>query len=100
MDLAAYRASLATDSPPSDLGLPLQALWWEAKGDWHKAHECAQAVEDVPEGRWVHAYLHRREGDLDNAGYWYRMAGKPVATAPFEAEWAEIATALLRDSGS
>ena len=71
-----------------------QALWWEAKGDWHQAHQCAQQQPD-PEGAWAHAYLHRVEGDLPNAGYWYRTAGKPVASGALEAEWGAIAAALL-----
>ena len=98
MEFAAYRASLAADAPPQGLGLALQALWWEAKGDWDKAHECAQAEEDMP-GCWVHAYLHRREGDLENAGYWYRRAGKPAATGALEEEWLAIARNLLGPPG-
>ncbi len=94
MDLDALLASLGTAAPPDGLALPLQALWWERKGDWTKAHEAAQAAED-PEGAWVHAYLHRVEGDLDNARYWYRRAGKKAASGPLEAEWAAIAAALL-----
>ena len=94
MEFAAYRASLSGDAPPQGLGLALQALWWEAKGEWDKAHECAQAKEDMA-GCWVHAYLHRREGDLENAGYWYRRAGKPTATDALEAEWLAIARSLL-----
>src|SRR5258708_38152200 len=65
MKLEEFRTSLSRDKPPQDLGLALQALWWEAKGDWDKAHECAQAKEDDA-GCWVHAYLHRREGGGDN----------------------------------
>jgi hypothetical protein len=98
MELAAYRASLAGDAPPQELGLALQGLWWEAKGDWNKAHECAQAEEDMA-GCWVHAYLHRREGDLDNAGYWYRRAGQPAATGALEEEWLAIAGSLLGPPG-
>jgi hypothetical protein len=98
MDLAAFRTSLAAAEPPEGLGLALQALWWEAKGDWDKAHECAQANEDSA-GCWVHAYLHRREGDPDNAGYWYRRANKPVATNALEEEWAATAGALLQTQG-
>jgi hypothetical protein len=94
MDLAAFRASLAGEAPPQGLGLALQALWWEAKGDWDKAHECAQAKEDMA-GCWVHAYLHRREGDPDNAGYWYGRAGKPAARGALEEEWLVITESLL-----
>ena len=94
MDLDALLASLGAAAPPADLALPLQALWWDRKGDWKKAHEAAQAAPD-PEGAWVHAYLHRVEGDLNNAGYWYRRAGRNAETGPLEAEWRAIATALL-----
>lgn len=72
----------------------LHALWQDAAGNWDAAHEAAQDV-DTPEGAWVHAYLHRREGDPGNAAYWYRRAGKPVATGTLEAEWYALATALL-----
>lgn len=99
MDLAAFRTSLAEDAPPDGLGLALQALWWEAKGDWDKAHECAQAKEDMA-GCWVHAYLHRREGDPGNAGYWYGRAGKPAAKGALEEEWAAIAGNLLIAPGA
>jgi hypothetical protein len=76
-------------------GLPplLAALWWDARGDWTRAHECAQSVEDA-DGAWVHAYLHRKEGDLGNADYWYRRAGRRRPTMTLDAEWAEIAVAL------
>ena len=94
MDLDRFRASIAQDAPAQELAAAAQALWWDAKGDWTRAHECAQAQEDA-EGAWVHAYLHRKEGDLDNAGYWYRRAGRPEASGPLEAEWETIARALL-----
>ena len=94
MDLAAFRASLAAPGPPPGLSRALQALWRDAKGDWDGAHELAQADEGGA-GDWVHAYLHRKEGDLGNAGYWYRRARKPVAKGPLDEEWAEIAKALL-----
>lgn len=94
MDLDGFRASLAADAPPAGLGDPLAALWWEAKGDWQRAHGCAQDCEDA-DGAWVHAYLHRVEGDLANAGYWYRRAGRTPSAAELPAEWREIAAALL-----
>lgn len=97
MDLESFKASLSGREPPKPLGLALQALWWDAKGDWDKAHDCAQAVKDRS-GAWVHAYLHRKEGDLSNAGYWYGTAGRPVAKGALEQEWAAIATALLEPS--
>ncbi len=94
MDLEGFRASLTQDRPPPGLGPALRALWREAKGDWDAAHRLAQGADDA-EGAWVHAYLHRVEGDLSNAGYWYRRAGRPRATVPLKDEWDEIASALL-----
>jgi hypothetical protein len=68
--------------------------WWDAKGDWKRAHESAQQDEG-PEGSWVHAYLHRKEGDQGNAAYWYSRAGKPVCREPLDAEWLGIVRDLL-----
>ncbi|WP_158741977.1 hypothetical protein [Acidisphaera sp. L21] len=89
-----YRLSLANAAPPES-GLALQSLWWVAKGEWERAHECAQQREGDPGCDWVHAHLHRVEGDQSNAGYWYRRAGRPVSTASLDQEWTEIVTALL-----
>jgi hypothetical protein len=72
----------------------LQALWLAGKGDWDGAHDLAQRDERGA-GDWVHAHLHRKEGDLANAGYWYRRAGKPVARGSLDEEWAAIVAALL-----
>jgi hypothetical protein len=97
MKLDEFRNSLADDHPPEKLSLPLAALWWDAKGDWTKAHESAQQDEG-PAGAWVHAYLHRKEGDLSNAGYWYSRAGKPQAGIPLEEEWAQIVEVLMNEA--
>lgn len=94
MKLQEFRNSLPGAQPPQDLGFALVGLWWDAKGDWEKAHESAQQDEG-PSGAWVHAYLHRKEGDSSNAGYWYERAGKSPARSSFEEEWTEIAAALL-----
>ena len=94
MNIDDFRNSLAASEPPSHLSLPLAGLWWDAKGDWKRAHECAQEVENS-DGAWVHAYLHRKEGDAWNARYWYQRAQKPVATESLDDEWAAIVTALL-----
>jgi hypothetical protein len=94
MNIDAFRDTLTRDDPP-ELTHALRALWWDAKGDWNKAHACAQQDEQSADGTWVHAYLHRKEGDQTNAGYWYQRAGRPPATAPLEAEWSTIAEALL-----
>jgi hypothetical protein len=95
MDFETYRASLAKDEPPEGLSMAATALWWEAKGDWHQAHQCAQQQGDA-EGAWAHAYLHRVEGDLHNAGGWYGRAGREVSTAPLKEEWETIAHAVVR----
>jgi hypothetical protein len=78
-----------------DVSLELQSLWHDAKGDWEKAHTLVQDL-DSKDAAWVHAYLHRKEGDISNAGYWYRRASKPVFTGTLEQEWEEIVTALLK----
>ena len=94
MNLTEFKASTAADQPPEGLSLPLQTLWWEAKGDWSHAHAIAQDIAS-PSASWVHAYLHRKEGDASNAGYWYRRAGKERAEQALETEWNEIVEALL-----
>jgi hypothetical protein len=94
MTIDDLRASLETSTPPSSMRGALLALWHDAKGDWDAAHRTAQDIERA-EGAWVHAYLHRKEGDAGNAAYWYRRAGRPVATSAIDEEWSEIATALL-----
>ena len=91
---AEFKASLSGAAPASDLAAPLAALWWAGKGDWDAAHRIAQD-EDGPDAAWIHAYLHRVEGDLGNAGYWYRRAGKPVASGSLEAEWQQMVSALM-----
>ena len=88
------RATLGGIEPPAGLQAPVEALWWDAKGDWVRAHEIAQDVSGA-DGAWVHAYLHRREGDLSNAGYWYRRAGKRVATGELRAEWEAMVREML-----
>lgn len=95
MDLDAFTASLALPQPPAELSLALQALWWDAKGDWDEAHDCAQRVEEEKDGQWVHAYLHRKQGDPSNAGYWYRRCRRTPAAVPLAEEWEMIARALL-----
>jgi hypothetical protein len=90
-----FRSSVSAAQPPNDLRPALQALWWLAKDEWFKAHNVCQGHEGEPECDWVHAHLHRVEGDLSNAGYWYRHAKRPAATSALPDEWTEIATALL-----
>lgn len=95
MDLRTFKVSIRHEAPPEGITRALQALWHEAKGDWHKAHKLAQAQDDKI-GAWVHAYLHRVEGDNANAGGWYRRAGKPSLSTPLNEEWEEIVSELLR----
>jgi len=92
--MADFKASLSGAEPAPELGAPLAALWWAAKGNWNEAHKIAQD-QHTADAAWVHAYLHRVEGDLGNAGYWYRQAGKPVATGSLETEWELMVSALL-----
>jgi hypothetical protein len=94
MTLDDFRQSLSASRPPVELTPALAGLWWDAKSDWARAHESAQQDEG-PAGSWVHAYLHRKEGDHDNAAYWYGRAGKPVCRDSLDAEWLSIVTELL-----
>ena len=100
MDLAAFRASRDGDTPPDGLTDPLLALWHAAKGDWRQAHEIAQRAGAAgdSDADWVHAYLHRVEGDTSNAGYWYWRSRQAEAKGPLEEEWAAISTVLLERS--
>jgi hypothetical protein len=93
--MAEFKASLSGAAPAPQLDAPLAALWWAAKGGWDAAHKIVQD-EATADAAWVHAYLHRVEGDLGNAGYWYRRAGKPVATGSLEIEWERIISALIQ----
>lgn len=93
MDLAAFRASLPDDAPPTD-DPALQALWTEANGDWDGAHDLTNQAGGE-DGAWVHAYLHRVEGDLSNADYWYRRARRSRPSCSTAEEWDAIATELL-----
>jgi hypothetical protein len=94
MITAEFKSSLSNAAPAPGIAPSLAALWWAAKGDWNKAHAIAQDDEGV-DAAWVHAYLHRVEGDLGNAGYWYRRAGRPVATGTVEAEWERMVSTML-----
>ena len=94
MTLDDFRLSLSATEPPAGLTHALAGLWWDAKGDWTRAHDSAQQDEGV-EGSWVHAYLHRKEGDQGNAAYWYSRAGKPVCRESLDAEWVSIVGSLL-----
>ena len=93
MTVAEFQATVAEGTPP-DVAPLLLALWHDARGDWERAHHIAQDIEDE-HGSLVHAYLHRKEGDLANAGYWYRRARRPVATDSLQSEWGRIVSELL-----
>ncbi len=93
--LSEFRASVSAAAPPPGVGPALEALWWLARDSWDAAHRCVQAHEGEADCDWVHAHLHRQEGDLDNARYWYNRAGKAVFVGNLTEEWAEIANALL-----
>ena len=94
MTLDDFHKSISATGPPAGLSHAVAGLWWDAKGDWKRAHESAQQDEGV-EGSWVHAYLHRKEGDHGNAEYWYRRAGKHVCHEPLHEEWLNIVKTLL-----
>jgi hypothetical protein len=95
LTLQEFCASLSGPEPPS-LSPALCALWRDARGDWDGAHQRAQADEGGA-GDWVHAYLHRKEGDEGNAAYWYRRARRPFPKTSLDGEWADIAETLLRE---
>jgi hypothetical protein len=95
MTIEELRASLRETVPPGGLPPLLQALWWDAKGNWDRAHEIAQDDDGGQEAAWVHAYLHRREGDPENAGYWYKRAHQPSPENSPDEEWRQITTVLL-----
>lgn len=94
MKLKKFKSSLEADTPPSGISPALQALWHQAKGDWNTAHNLAQS-DNSPAGCWVHAHLHRVEGDKSNAAYWYRLAGKQICALRLLEEWDEISEALV-----
>jgi hypothetical protein len=95
--MAGFRASLSAATPALGLNAPLAALWWAAKGKWDEAHKIVQDEETV-DAAWVHAYLHRVEGDLDNARYWYRLARRRPASGDTASEWGAITATLLESN--
>ena len=100
MSFDEFREKIRRGSPaPAGLSPLVEALWHDARGDWNRAHKCAQRAPG-PDGAWVHAYLHRKEGDAGNANYWYARAGRPPATTALAAEWEAIARELLARDGA
>lgn len=94
MDIAAFKESLSTGQPPSEASVYLQALWYDAKGDWDKSHVLIQDLPDERAAR-IHAYLHRKEGDIWNADYWYRKAGRKRPDVSLAEEWEQIVHAFI-----
>ena len=94
MNVSSFKESLLGIEPPQNSSVYLKALWYDAKGEWGTAHKLIQDVEDK-NASWIHAYLHRKEGDTSNADYWYSRAGKKRPPGSFEKEWEEIAGALI-----
>ncbi len=96
MDLTTLKESLSSDNPPSEASVYLKALWHDAKNNWNKAHEL---IQDIPDknASWIHAYLHRKEGDAGNADYWYTKAGKKRPSVSLQEEWEQIAKSFLRN---
>jgi hypothetical protein len=90
-----FRDSLGEDAPPPGLAPALIGLWHDGRGDWEAAHRVVQEAGDA-DSAWVHAYLHRKEGDLCNAGYWYARAGRPQAASSLVEEWQALVSALCR----
>jgi hypothetical protein len=95
MTFEEFSNSLRDESAPAGMRPPLEALWLDAKGDWQGAHGIAQDIE-TSVGSLIHAYLHRKEGDLDNARYWYRHAGRAPVTGPLDHEWAALVQEMLK----
>jgi hypothetical protein len=89
-----FRSSICKEMPPAEFSAPLQALWWDAKGDWSRAHELVDELE-TPDGMAVHAYLHRKEGEQWNADYWYRLAGRAYHRTDLKEEWIALVEGLL-----
>ncbi|HEY0263638.1 MAG TPA: hypothetical protein VGC07_03860 [Granulicella sp.] len=97
MNLDQFTASLAYEAPDEELSAPLAALWWDAKGDWKRAHGLVDHLE-TKDGMCVHAYLHRKEGDGWNADYWYRRSGREYHRPELEDEWVALVAGLLSRS--
>ncbi len=94
MQLEDFKISLSASSPPAELSKPLQALWYAGNENWIAAHNIAQNLHSEI-GSWIHGYLHRKEGDIENASYWYCQAGMPIAKNSFQEEWEQIVKAVL-----
>ena len=94
MNLQIFKESLSAAQPPGDANEYIKALWYDANGNWDKAHKLIQDINDS-NASWIHAYLHRKEGDMSNADYWYSKAGKNRPSVSLYMEWEQIVNALL-----
>jgi len=92
--LNAFKTSLELPAPPAGLPVQLKSLWYDGKGDWHQAHAQVDQLDDRSSA-WVHAYLHRKEGDIWNADYWYRQAGKSRPDLTLNQEWEQLVLHFL-----
>ncbi|MEP6615946.1 MAG: hypothetical protein ABJA57_05175 [Ginsengibacter sp.] len=91
--MSSFRDTLLSNEPPAELGPYLQSLWYDANGKWEKAHHVIQEINDK-NAAWIHAYLHRKEGDVTNADYWYERAGKKRPSVSLEKEWESLVIAF------
>lgn len=94
MNFESFHQSLSGATPPANASVYIQSLWYDGKGDWELAHEAIQDLTDKT-AAWIHAYLHRKEGDVWNANYWYTRAGQRMPGYSLEQEWEELVKALL-----
>jgi hypothetical protein len=99
MDYKSFNYTLDMGQPPSEFHDTLKALWWERKGDWAKAHEIIRHIQQ-PDAAWVHAYLHRKEGDVNDSLKWYELAGKKPASGDLNEEFRNIISELLNKYNS
>jgi hypothetical protein len=97
MTFVEFNDSLKNEKPPSSISAELKAMWYDGKGDWEMSHNIAQDIHSTS-GSWIHAYLHRKEGDNGNASYWYRRAKKEAPKHALHQEWEEIIKFLLSES--
>jgi len=95
MTFEEFKVSISNPQPPENLHPLLQALWFDGKDDWESSHNIAQEIQTA-EGSWIHAYLHRKEGDLGNASYWYNRANRPMPKVSLKEEWENIVKECLK----
>jgi hypothetical protein len=94
MNLSTFKDTLSQASPPANISVYLESLWFDGKGDWDKSHTIIQDVADK-NASWIHAYLHKKEGDIGNADYWYNKAGRKRPSVSLDEEWEQIVNAFL-----